>query len=265
MKYFVDAITKHYADFQGRARRKEYWMFVFFFALTDFVIISISTTLGQLYYLAVLLPTIAVAVRRMHDVGRSGWFMLIPIYNLILFCSDGTPDANQYGPNPKSFGAAAANAATPDDAPVDDTSETKMPLATTNFFQNDFFQNEVMYELGRAALGGIEQKVPILGTAIRAFVNRRQVNMPNRREVNMSKCRFCNSSLYGLCSASPSKKHEHLENEKKCEFCGSSSYGHCSTSPFGKHRHGHGANTCIWCGSSSYGHCSTSPSKVHEK
>jgi hypothetical protein len=83
--------------------------------------------------------------------------------------------------------------------------------------------------------------------------------------VRMSKCRYCNSTSFGHCSTSPSKKHEHIEDEKKCEFCGSSSYGHCSTSPFGKHRHGHGGNKCIWCGSTSTGHCSTSPNGVHEK
>ena len=82
----------------------------------------------------------------------------------------------------------------------------------------------------------------------------------------MSKCRYCNSTSYGHCSTSPSKKHEHIEDEKKCEFCGTSSYGHCSTSPFGKHRHGHGGNKCIWCGSTSNGSgCIHSPTGKHEK
>ena len=93
-----------------------------------------------------------------------------------------------------------------------------------------------------------------------------ELHLQNFQKKNqMSKCRYCNSSSYGHCSTSPTKKHEHIEDEKRCEFCGSSSYGHCSTSPFGKHRHGHGGNKCIWCGSTSTGHCSTSPNGVHEK
>jgi uncharacterized membrane protein YhaH (DUF805 family) len=51
--------------------------------------------------LAVLIPSIAVGVRRMHDVGKSGWFLLIPIYNLILALSEGEKGDNKYGPDPK--------------------------------------------------------------------------------------------------------------------------------------------------------------------
>ncbi|MBM3920822.1 MAG: DUF805 domain-containing protein [Sphingomonadales bacterium] len=57
--------------------------------------------IGTLYSLAVLLPSLAVAVRRMHDVGKSGWFILIPIYNLILACTDSQVGENEYGSNPK--------------------------------------------------------------------------------------------------------------------------------------------------------------------
>lgn len=84
----------------------------------------------------------------------------------------------------------------------------------------------------------------------------------------MSKCRWCGSSRYGSgCSNSPTKKHEHNDDEKKCEFCGSSSYGSgCSNSSTKKHRHGSGSNKCRWCGSTSNGSgCSNSPTKKHEK
>lgn len=57
--------------------------------------------LSQLYNLAILLPAIAVGVRRMHDVDKSGWFLLIPIYNLILACTDGTKGPNRFGVDPK--------------------------------------------------------------------------------------------------------------------------------------------------------------------
>ena len=57
--------------------------------------------LDTIYSLAVFVPSIAVGVRRMHDVNKSGWYCLIPIYNLILACTEGTPGSNEYGPDPK--------------------------------------------------------------------------------------------------------------------------------------------------------------------
>jgi len=56
--------------------------------------------LGNIYSLAVLIPSIAVSARRMHDIGKSGWFMLIPIYNIILFVTEGVKGDNQYGSDP---------------------------------------------------------------------------------------------------------------------------------------------------------------------
>lgn len=60
-----------------------------------------ATILSNLYSLAVLIPGIAVGIRRMHDVGKSGWFMLIPIYNIILACTEGVQGNNEYGADPK--------------------------------------------------------------------------------------------------------------------------------------------------------------------
>jgi uncharacterized membrane protein YhaH (DUF805 family) len=100
---------KKFADFEGRARRKEYWMFILFTFVGGFVfgvidgIISPNGVgmLGMIFQLAVLIPTIAVAVRRMHDVGKSGWYILIPLYNLILVLTEGDKGSNEYGPDPK--------------------------------------------------------------------------------------------------------------------------------------------------------------------
>jgi uncharacterized membrane protein YhaH (DUF805 family) len=105
-------VLQNYATFSGRARRKEYWMFVLFNMIVSIVIGIIGglirfPLLGNLYSLAVLLPSIAVGVRRMHDCGKSGWFILIPIYNLILACTDGDQGENEYGPDPKSEGGGA--------------------------------------------------------------------------------------------------------------------------------------------------------------
>ncbi|MEP0264097.1 DUF805 domain-containing protein [Dokdonia sp.] len=108
MNWYVK-VLKQYADFNGRARRKEYWMFFLFQIIITNVLtyggiaadLSILPIISMVYAIATLIPGIAVAVRRMHDVGKSGWYILIPIYNIILACTDSEPGDNQYGPNPK--------------------------------------------------------------------------------------------------------------------------------------------------------------------
>ena len=93
-----------YADFKGRARRSEFW----WFALAAFVLETVARVISPLLYglvvLALLVPYFAAAARRLHDTGKSGWFILVPIYNLVLLVSDSTPGDNQYGPNPKGVG-----------------------------------------------------------------------------------------------------------------------------------------------------------------
>jgi uncharacterized membrane protein YhaH (DUF805 family) len=115
MNYFLDCYKK-YAVFGGRARRSEYWYFALFLSIVLFLleIISIvglqaSTQVGVVagvlyivFAIASLLPSWGVAVRRMHDVGKSGWFILIPIYNLVLACTAGDVGDNKYGPDPKA-------------------------------------------------------------------------------------------------------------------------------------------------------------------
>ena len=106
-------VLKQYSDFNGRARRKEYWMFLLFNVLIVFAIglieglFDLSATtdesvLGGIYQLAVFIPSLAVGMRRMHDVGKPGWYVFIPIYNLILSLTDGDRFENQYGQDPKS-------------------------------------------------------------------------------------------------------------------------------------------------------------------
>jgi uncharacterized membrane protein YhaH (DUF805 family) len=114
MKWYFK-VLKNYANFNGRARRKEYWMFALFNAIfiilaeiIDFMSgIYVAGSQYGLFYLiyvfAIILPSIAVAVRRMHDVGESGWFACIPIYNFVLAVSEGDPKENKYGPDPKEI------------------------------------------------------------------------------------------------------------------------------------------------------------------
>lgn len=109
-------VLKQYADFSGRARRKEYWMFCLFNFIFAFALGFIegyanifpsieASILGNIYQIAIFIPSFAVGVRRMHDVGKSGWYLLIPIYNLILACTEGVQGENQYGPDPKEEAA----------------------------------------------------------------------------------------------------------------------------------------------------------------
>jgi uncharacterized membrane protein YhaH (DUF805 family) len=105
MNYYLK-VLQNYATFSGRARRSEYWYFVLFNIIISFLVGFICgilevPLLANIYSLAVLIPSIAVGVRRMHDVDKSGWFILIPIYNLILACTEGTQGENQYGADPK--------------------------------------------------------------------------------------------------------------------------------------------------------------------
>jgi uncharacterized membrane protein YhaH (DUF805 family) len=106
MNYYFK-VLQNYATFNGRARRKEYWMFGLFNMIFAFVFEFVCGLIGapdlaSLYTLAILLPSIAVGVRRMHDVGKSGWFLLIPIYNFILAVTEGEKGENQYGQDPKA-------------------------------------------------------------------------------------------------------------------------------------------------------------------
>ena len=125
MEWYL-GVLKKYAVFDGRARRKEYWMFLLFHTMVvvallivnAIIISSVSeSTLAQVavvlpitvYMLGVLCPALGVTIRRLHDTGKSGWWIfisLVPIIGglwfLYLMVIDGTPGDNQYGPSPKA-------------------------------------------------------------------------------------------------------------------------------------------------------------------
>jgi uncharacterized membrane protein YhaH (DUF805 family) len=105
MNWFL-SVLRNYAKINGRARRKEYWYFALFYFIFAILILLVSIFLRAqflyfFYVLALIIPSFAVGVRRMHDVDKSGWYLLIPIYSLILCCTNGTEGPNQYGPDPK--------------------------------------------------------------------------------------------------------------------------------------------------------------------
>ena len=114
MNWYLDVLKK-YVEFNGRARRKEYWMFCLFNVVISVVLALIDSSgvtggmLGGLYSLAVLLPALGVTIRRLHDIGKSGWWLLIiliPIIGaivlLVFMVIDSQLEENQYGPNPKA-------------------------------------------------------------------------------------------------------------------------------------------------------------------
>ena len=125
-RYFLDTIKNRYAKFDGRATRSEYWYFILFYFIISFIVILldilvVNPMLGAtpkqaqqggllqiILALALLIPSIAVGVRRLHDIGKSGWWILVglvPIIGALLliyfYVLDSQVGENQYGPNPK--------------------------------------------------------------------------------------------------------------------------------------------------------------------
>jgi len=110
----IKSVFSQYVGFKGRARRSEYWYFFLFNFIVALVLGIIgqvigNTILSTLWSLAVILPGIAVGIRRLHDIGKSGWWLLIsfvPVVGTILLivwcCKDSDPGENQYGANPKA-------------------------------------------------------------------------------------------------------------------------------------------------------------------
>jgi len=104
-------VLKKYAVFKGRARRAEFWFFALFYTIFYSVLSAIDAVLGLtipgggvlswLFFLAIILPGLAVAVRRIHDTDKSGWFILVPVYGFILYFMEGTSGPNRFGPDPK--------------------------------------------------------------------------------------------------------------------------------------------------------------------
>jgi uncharacterized membrane protein YhaH (DUF805 family) len=121
---------RKYADFQGRARRSEYWLWRVFVALAFAGLITINVMIERyvtynpagpiligIFLLAIVIPSVAVTVRRLHDTDKSGWMIFIgfvpfigALLLLVFYCTGGTRGANRYGLDPKSGGADASPA-----------------------------------------------------------------------------------------------------------------------------------------------------------
>ena len=120
MQYYIKALKK-YAEFEGRTTRKEFWMFVLFHVLIMIGLMILDNLLGLadsrsgygvltgLYGLAVFIPGLAISMRRLHDIGKSGWWLLLnfipligPLVLIVFYVIDSEKGSNEYGPNPKS-------------------------------------------------------------------------------------------------------------------------------------------------------------------
>ena len=103
---FVNNMTEKYANFSGRATRKEYWLFqlvliVIMFGLVFLeMLIRGSDVFATLFQFATFLPSLALGVRRMHDTNHSGWWIICPIVNLVFACTKGTTGDNRFGADP---------------------------------------------------------------------------------------------------------------------------------------------------------------------
>lgn len=112
----IKSVFSKYATFSGRARRSEYWYFALFVFIVDLILSTVlgaisqklGQTLSSLFSLAILIPSLAVCCRRLHDIGKSGWLQLlalIPVVGWIILiiwaAKDSDPGENQYGANPK--------------------------------------------------------------------------------------------------------------------------------------------------------------------
>lgn len=100
--FYKKAILENYFNFNGRAAVGEYWWFVLTNFLISLVITIVAATikfplLDTVYSLAVLLPSLGVAVRRLHDIGKSGWWVLAPLYNIYLLIQKSEPNKNAFG------------------------------------------------------------------------------------------------------------------------------------------------------------------------
>ena len=130
MEWYIKVMRDNYINFKGRARRKEYWMFILVYVIILMGCTAIDNMLGTVFMmdagalgeismgygwayticgLAHFLPGLSLVVRRLHDVGKSGWFyliILIPligiIWLLILYCTEGQKQDNKWGPDPKA-------------------------------------------------------------------------------------------------------------------------------------------------------------------
>ncbi|MEY2739973.1 MAG: hypothetical protein RL283_75 [Actinomycetota bacterium] len=96
----ICSCVRNYATFRGRASRAEYWWWTLFVILAELATSSLGDAVGNVAAVVLILPSIAVAVRRMHDTDHRGWWQLVPIVNLVFALRRGDAGENRFGPPP---------------------------------------------------------------------------------------------------------------------------------------------------------------------
>ncbi|MEH6548828.1 MAG: DUF805 domain-containing protein [Pseudomonadales bacterium] len=130
MEFFLDPLKNHYADFTGRSTRQQYWMFILFYVIFYIVVSVLDGIFGTIFLslifsLVLLVPSVGIACRRLHDTGRTGWWQLIALIPLlgtivlIVFLAQEGHGDNEYGAKPETAGD---DATTPN---LEDTTDTE--------------------------------------------------------------------------------------------------------------------------------------------
>ena len=112
MEYFISVVRDNYINFDGRARRKEFWQFTLFSIIFSIIALFVDSSLGLndsigfniIYTLVILCPSLAVSIRRMHDINKSGWWLMLFVFVLpviYLTCKDSDIGDNDYGSSDK--------------------------------------------------------------------------------------------------------------------------------------------------------------------
>ncbi|MCA9366354.1 DUF805 domain-containing protein [Candidatus Kaiserbacteria bacterium] len=136
--WFLDPVKNHYFDFEGRATRQQFWMFVLVYMVIYIVAMIVSEALALLFSLGIMLPALGITARRLHDIDMSGWWQLIgfiPLLGLIIMivltAKQGMTGANRFGGDPRTGAAGTADMATATSAetPMNTVTEMTTPEA----------------------------------------------------------------------------------------------------------------------------------------
>jgi uncharacterized membrane protein YhaH (DUF805 family) len=164
IKFWYFDVLKKYAVFDGRSRREEYWVFVLVNIAILLLLSFFESVAGKagllvvLYELAVICPWAAVGIRRMHDTGRSGWWLLVPFANLVFLVQDSQPGGNQYGANPETGSTEQMAPIPPVTIPRPEQTQTVQPASISRDLESQLREIVALKDNGLITEVECEQK-----------------------------------------------------------------------------------------------------------